>query len=376
MSLENWYQEFPAKSKFDISLFTIALGLIIFGLLMIMSSSNIIGFKLYNDSFYFAKKHVFFIILGSIFFIIGLVVPHKVWRGYSLHLWLASLFLVFLTYMPHVGSIAGGSSRWIVVAGFRFQPSDVLKFTLILLIADFLDVNKDDIKNFKRILLTIGAFVGISVLLVIRQPDLGTSVVLAFVSLVLLFVSGFPMLFMLLLIPASIGGVIISILHNPYQLKRVIAFIDPWADPLGKGFHVIQSLIAVGTGGLFGLGLGQSRQKFFYLPQQYTDFIFSIIAEELGFIFTSIFLFIFFLYIFRSFLIASKVNDLFSKLLCIGIASWIGFQGAINICVAVNLAPTKGITLPFISFGGTSLIMVMFATGVILNISRYRESHE
>ncbi|MDD5456537.1 MAG: putative lipid II flippase FtsW [Candidatus Margulisbacteria bacterium] len=372
MSLENWYQDYPPKSKPDKLLFFAALFLVLFGLMMIISSSTILGFKVYNDSFYFVKKHLLFIGMGIVPFLLGYMIPHQVWRKWSFYLWIGSLFLVLLTYIPHIGSTAGGSSRWINIAGFRFQPSDVLKLTLFLYVSHLLDLRKDYLKDFKQVVLPVFTIIGISALLVLKQPDLGTSIVLGSVSLILLFISGFPMVYLVTIFSGALLAAIFSILHNPYQLKRVTAFLNPWDDPLGKGFHIIQSLIAVGNGGLFGLGIGQSRQKFFYLPQQYTDFIFSIIAEEFGFIATSIFILFFLFFIYRSFLIAARNQDLFSKLLCVGLALWIAIQAIINISVTINLMPTKGITLPFISFGGTSLIMIMWITGIILNISRYR----
>ena len=376
MYSENMSANYQPNTKADKTILFLALGLLIFGLIMIMSTSNIIGFKVYNDSYYFVKRHLFFMFVGAVFFLIAYNTPHKLWRNYSLHIWLVAIFMVLLTYIPHVGSIAGGSSRWISLLGFRFQPSDVLKFSLVLLLADLLDNNREQMKNYKRILPSLVIFAGLSIALVLKQPDLGTSIVLFGITFALLLVAGFPMGFLLILIPSAIFFVIANIIKNPYQLKRVLAFIDPWQDPLGKGFHVIQSLIAVATGGLFGLGLGQSRQKFFYLPQQYTDFIFSIIAEEFGFIFTSVFIIVYLLFIARSFIVAIRTPDLYSKLLCVGITCWIAFQFIINVSVTINLMPTKGITLPFISFGGTSLVMVMFAVGVVCNISRYRNTTE
>ncbi len=372
MSLETWYQHFPPSSRTDRWLFIMTGVLIIMGVMMVISSSSVIGLRIYHDTFYFVKRHILYMIAGLVPFTFGLTMPHQMWRKWVYPLWLVSLFLVLLTHIPGVGSMAGGAARWINIAGFRFQPSDVLKFSLVLMLAHHLDLHKDRLRDLKGVIVPIFGIIGVSILLVLTQPDLGTSIVLTFVSLGMLYVAQFPLFYFLAAFPVVVLGAVASILHNPYQLKRITAFMNPWADPLGKGFHAIQSLIAVGSGGLLGMGLGQSRQKFFYLPQQYTDYIFSILAEEFGFIATTLFLCGFFFFLYRGFLIAIRNESLYSKTLAVGLTLWIALQAIINIMVAINLLPSKGITLPFISFGGTSLIMVMFISGILLNISRYR----
>jgi len=340
-----------------------------------MSSSTLIGLNQYKDSFFFVKRHLVFLILGLCSFSISYIIPHFFWRRFALILWLISLFFVILTYIPGIGMTVGGSSRWIYILGLRFQPSEVLKFTLILYLAHLLELNKDKLLDFRNVLLPILAAIGFSILIVLKQPDLGTSIVIGAVSFLMLFIARTPLLYLVGILSSSLGAVVFSILKNPYQMMRIKAYFNPWADPYGKGFHIIQSLIAVGTGGLVGLGLGESRQKFFYLPQQYTDFIFSIISEEFGFIFTSFFILVFLFFIFRGVLISIRSNNLFSKLLVIGLCLWIAIQAIVNIAVTLNLIPTTGITLPFVSFGGTSLIMIMFISGMILNISRYRDRY-
>ena len=372
MSLQTLQQDYPTTSKTDGYLLALAVIFVFFGLIMILSSSTVLGLRVYHDSFYFVKRHLFFMSLGAVSFVGGIAVPHQFWRKYAFQIWLASLFLVGLTYIPHIGSTAGGSTRWLSFAGLRFQPSDMLKFSLFLFLAHLLDTHKDRLQETKQVLAVVVVIILISIAPVLKQPDLGTSIVLGSVSFGILFVSGLPMTFLAALASAGVGGIALSILFTPYQLKRFLAFSDPWKDPLGKGFHVIQSLIAVGSGGLLGMGIGGSRQKFFYLPQQYTDYIFSIIAEEFGFIWTSLFIIIFLSFIFKGFLVISRTPNLYSKLLGLGIILWIGIQSLMNIGVTLNLIPSKGITLPFISFGGTSLVMILFATGVLINISRYQ----
>jgi len=375
MPLNNLYQDYPPTSRVDFFLFFLVFLFLVFGLVMITSSSTLIGLNQYKDSFFFVKRHIVFMIIGFFAFLSSYVLPHFVWRKFAFSLWVLSLLFVALTYIPGVGMTVGGSSRWIYILGLRFQPSEVLKFTLILYMAHLLDINKDRLFDFKNTLLPLLAVIGISIVVVLKQPDLGTSIVIGAVSFLMMFIAGTPAVYLSGICFSSLLVVIISIIKNPYQMNRVTAFLNPWNDPYGTGFHVIQSLIAVGTGGLFGLGLGESRQKFFYLPQQYTDFIFSIVCEEFGFIFTTFFILCFLFFVFRAFLISSRCPHLFSKLLVIGLCLWITLQAIVNISVTLNLIPTTGITLPFISFGGTSLIMVMFISGMILNISRYREHY-
>lgn len=375
MNLNKLYQAYPTISKPDFKLLLIALWLIIFGIGMIMSSSNTIGLQQYNKSFYFVLKHLTFIVFGLVGFLTTYVIPHQTLRKVGIFIWIVSLLLVGMTTIPGIGITIGGSTRWIRLLGITFQPSELMKFSLIVIVADYLDKFKDKINSDFQTFFILLCIVGVSAGLVFTQPDLGTTIIIAIVFMSQLFVAGIRLDWFLGIFGVGIMGAIMSIIVKPYQLNRVQAYLNPWIDQYGKGFHVIQSLIAVGTGGLFGMGLGQSRQKFFYLPQQYTDFIFSIICEELGFVYTIIFLVLpMILFYTKCFVIAVKQQSLFSKLLVIGITTWLGFQSLINIGVAINLMPTTGITLPFISFGGTSIVMAMTMTGIIMNASRYREN--
>lgn len=373
MILEKLYQRFPPTSKADGLFFVFLLILVLIGIIMVISSSTIIGFKEYADEYFFVKRHLIYLTIASCGFIFGYIIPHFIWRRLSQSLWIASLFMVALTYIPGIGVTVYGSTRWINLVGFSFQPSEVLKFALIVFVAKLLTKKESNILNFKETLLPTLIVIGISVLIVLKQPDLGTSMLISLVTLSLLFIAGLTLIHVLWISLLGITFSGWSILSNPYQLSRIQAFLDPWKDPLGKGYHTIQSLIAIGSGGLLGLGIGRSRQKFFYLPQQYTDYIFSIFSEEFGFIIVVSFILLLIVYIFRGFLIAIRAYDPFSKLLAMGIIIWISLQSILNIGVTMSLLPPTGITLPFISYGGTSLIMVIFASGVLLNISRYNQ---
>ncbi|MEI7941821.1 MAG: putative peptidoglycan glycosyltransferase FtsW, partial [Candidatus Riflemargulisbacteria bacterium] len=356
MNLNKLYQQFPTTSKPDFQLLAISVWLIIFGIIMIMSSSNVIGYQDYNQSFYFVFKHLIFVFIGILGFFAAYIIPHQFLRKFCWGIWAISLVLAGMTHIPGVGITISGSTRWINLLGITFQPSELVKFSTLLMTADYIDKYQHDINtNLKRFGILLG-IIGISAAIVLSQPDLGTTGIIVLIFLSQIFVAGIRLDIMIGMFCAALGVVGLSILAQPYQLARVQGFINPWADKYGKGFHIIQSMIAVGSGGLLGLGFGQSRQKFFYLPQQYTDYIFAIICEELGFVYTTLFFIIpmTILYI-KCYFVAVRQTELFSKLLVTGITTWLAFQSFVNMGVAINLVPSKGITLPFISFGGTSV---------------------
>jgi cell division protein FtsW len=374
MNLNKLYQQFPTTSKPDFQLLAISFWLIIFGTIMIMSSSNVIGYQDYNQSFYFVFRHLIFVFIGALGFLAAYIIPHQFLRRFCWGIWAISLVLAGMTHIPGVGITISGSTRWISLLGITFQPSELVKFSTLLMTADYIDKYQHDINtNLKRFGILLG-IIGVSAAVVLSQPDLGTTGIIVLIFLSQIFVAGIRLDIMIGMFVAAVGVVGLSILAQPYQLARVQGYINPWADKYGKGFHIIQSMIAVGSGGLLGLGFGQSRQKFFYLPQQYTDYIFAIICEELGFVYTTIFFIIpmTILYI-KCYFVAVRQTELFSKLLVTGITTWLAFQSFVNMGVAINLVPSKGITLPFISFGGTSVAIAITMLGIIMNASRYQE---
>jgi cell division protein FtsW len=340
---------------------------------MILSSSPATSLHVFGNSFFFIKKHIIFLLIGLIAFSIGFIIPYQAWKKLVIPLLIVTLFLLILTYIPGINHTAGGASRWLDLGFFTFQPSELAKFTLALYVAVSLSNKTTTLKMTKTIMPTLG-LITVFLMLILKQPDLGTAISIVLTFSAMFFVWGLPVWFMT---GASLLGSAVMykyIQHNPYQLKRVQAFINPWADPHGIGFQQIQSLIAVGNGGILGQGLGNSRQKFFYLPQQYTDFIFSIISEELGFIMTSTIILMFLLLAFRGIRIADQIDDLYGKLLAVGLITWISIQAFLNMGVVLSILPTTGIPLPFISYGGTSLVMLLFSSGIIANISRYRNA--
>ena len=294
-------------------------------------------------------------------------------RRYSRALILVSILLLVAVFLPGIGKEAGGARRWISLGNFSFQPSEFVKFTLIIYLADFLSRRQDVIKIFYRGFLpalVVSAFIGGLILL---QPDFGTASLLVLVCFILFFVAGVNLKYIFSVLVLSIPLVYLLVFRVPYRLRRILAYLDPWKDPKGAGWQIIQSYVALGSGGLFGLGLGQSRQKLFYLPQTSTDFILSIIGEELGFLGTFSILILFVLFIWQGLKIALKAKDLYGALLSFGIVLMIGLQAIIHIAVVSGSMPTKGLPLPFISYGGSSLIFSLIGVGIVLSVAKHRQ---
>lgn len=361
------------KTHFDavyLISFIILLGI---GALMIFSSSQTAGLEQFGDSYFFIKKHIISLILGSFAFIFASKINYQVYKKYAFLAVIITTILVIMTYIPGLGSKSHGAQRWLSL-GIRFQPSELSKLALIMFIARYIDRKGKEIRVFTTGLLPIFIITGICSALILKQPDLGTTALIGFVTCIMLYTAGAQSWHMFILILAGARATIWYITQNTYQFERVKAFLNPWADPQGISFHIVQSLIAIGSGGLFGFGLGSSRQKFYYLPQQYTDFIFAIICEELGFIGALAIIIIWIVFIIRGLTISNKTTDFFGKYIALGIVSWLGIQALMNIGVVVSLLPTTGIPLPFISFGGTSLIITMYAAGILVNIDNKRKT--
>ena len=356
------------KPRVDYLFLFSVLALSAVGLIMIFSASPTMAMKL-GDSYYYLKRHIFYLLLGFSALYYGTHLDLgklKRWAGVIFAL---SIVLLFLIYIPGVGKEITGASRWINLGIVTLQPSELLKFTTILIIAGILSKKKEMIEDFWHGLLPPLILVGAVSALVIIQPDLGTAVAIALTAFIMLFCAGARILHLGLLAGLGVVGITAVSITSAYRFRRLAAFIDPWKDPQGIGFHIIQSLLAVGSGGIFGSGLGGSRQKFFYLPQQFTDFIFAILCEELGFIGGVGVVALFILLAARGIRIAYSTSDSFSALLAAGLVSWLTLQALINIMVVVGLIPTTGIPLPFISFGGTATIINLFSAGILLNIS-------
>lgn len=357
--------------KERLALTFIVFALIAFGIVMIYSTSAIYASETFNDSYHFLKRQLFWVLIGLGFFFAATKVPYQMLRQFKWPIMAFSLFLLIAVFLPYIGKSAGGARRWIHVAFFTFQPSEFAKIALIVFLADFLTFRqrklKDFFKGFFPCLLVLGLFMG----LIVLQPDLGTVMLLGAVSFILFFVSGIRISHLLLIFLLSLPVLYQFIFKVTYRRNRMLAFINPWQDPEGTGFQIIQSFIALGSGGVTGMGLGESRQKLFYLPEAHTDFIFSIVGEELGLIGTLTILTLFTTLILVGIRIALKAKDLFGRLLALGIVSILGLQALINIGVVTGTLPTKGLALPFISYGGSNLIVSLLMAGILINVAKF-----
>lgn len=361
----------PITKQPDYILIAVIFILTSIGIIMVFSSSYVMAYKWYGNSFYFFYKHLLSFIIASIVFLITIRIDYHYWRKFAIPILIISLFLLSILYLPGVARFIRGAKRWLYIGSFPFQPSELAKIALILYIADCLTRKTvRDIDSFIRGILPVFIVTGFIFLLIFAQPDFSTGIVILGCSFIMLFIGGSKITQLATLICFLLPPGIVLLLGEEYRRVRLLSFLNPWEDPLNSGFHIIQSLLALGSGGLLGVGIAQSKQKFFYLPDQHTDFIFSIIGEELGFLGTTFVIILFLIFLWRGFLIAWKARDSFGTLLAAGITSLIIFQVLVNISVVTKIIPTTGITLPFISYGGSSLIINMFCCGILLNISK------
>ena len=343
--------------------------LTIIGLIFIYSSSSVFALEQQGSAYYFFKKQLVGMLLGTIGALICYCIPFHILKKYSSLFFASSWLLTLGTLIPGLSRTIHGSSRWLSLGGFSFQPSDLLKITLILFVARFLEKKSDLPFTFKRSFLPFLIILGFTSIVLLRQPDFGLTVTLATTTFLMFFIAGLPLSYVGIALGTAIPALGILILAFPYRLKRILIFLNPWKDPQGAGFQIIQSLIAIGSGGWFGIGIGQSKQIFFYLPMQHTDFIFSIIAEETGFFGASSIVMLYMLFLYIGCKIALQLNDLFARFTVLGLTLIISLQALINIFVTTGLLPTKGIGLPFISYGNSALICSLCMIGLIVNIS-------
>ena len=320
--------------------------LIAVGIVMIYSASAIYALDTMKDPNYFLVRHLVYLAAGSFLGWLASRVNYQALRRHSKTMLIGIVALLALVLVPHIGSLAGGARRWFKFLGFSVQPSEFLKVVIIFYMADFLDRRKDSLKDFKHTILPALFVLGISTGLILKQPDLGTAVTVAMVVLILFFAAGFRLRDLAGIAALAVPALLYAMLAKSYRRKRILAFFHPWDDPRGVGFQIIQSFLALGSGGIFGRGLGGSQQKLFFLPQSHTDFIFS------------------------GMVIVFRTRSFFSQLLGLGLVSLVGFEAVINIGVSVGALPTKGLSLPFISYGGSALIVNLVVTGLLINISK------
>jgi len=355
-----------------INLLLVSTALIAIGTVMIYSASSVFAYEVYGDSAYYLKRHILFMLVGLVGTILCMSIDYGKFRKFIKPFLFFSILLLFAVFIPGIGRAAGGARRWISLGPLNFQPSEIAKMALVFYAADLLARKQSEIRNFVYGLLPLVLVLGLCVLLILAEPDLGTAVALASMIIIMAFIAGVDIRQLFLIIVPGIVAVAGLIIMKPYRRMRMTAFLNPWADPKGAGYQIIQSRIALGTGGLFGVGLAHSKQKLFYLPEAHTDFIFSIIGEELGLIGTLSIISLFVVFIWLGFKIAYSARDLFGQFLAFGLVTMIALQAIINIAAITGSIPTKGLPLPFISYGGTSLVYSMVSVGILLNIARHR----
>ena len=354
----------------------ITLSLIAFGIIMVYSSSffQAEGSRSINDGYFFFKRQFLWIIISIIAMFIIRVMPYQVWDKFSLFLLLGTWVLLIAVLIPGIGHKAGGASRWLRFGPIGFQPSEFAKLVVIIFIASYISKNPQKIKYLKTGFIPIAALVGVTVMLILVEPDIGTTFFITLISSILMIIGGVKLK---QIIPiGAVAGVLtlfVAMQCYPHVQNRIKVFLNPQADTAGTGYQLNQSLIGLGAGGLTGVGIGLSSQKLFFLPQQHTDFILAIIGEEFGFIGTLAVLLLFIGLLWYSYHVALATPDIFGSLLALGIGLSITVQAFINIAVVSGTLPTKGISLPFISFGGSGLLAAMSGIGILLNIaSQYK----
>lgn len=362
------------KHAIDYVLLALIGGLLLFGLVMLTSASGPLGFDRFGDTYWFIKHQLLYGILpGLVGMFVMSRIPYGYWRKVAGLLLIISIVLLVLVFIPGIGADFGTAQSWIAVAGFSFQPAEIVKLTFLLYLAAWFERRADkDVKDAQTGLIPFISVLGVIMLLMILQPDIGTMAVIVAIALAVYFVAGAPWPHLLVLGGGGAALFFLLIRFAPYRAARFTTFLHPELDPQGVGYHINQALLAIGSGGLFGLGYGHSRQKFQYLPEVAGDSIFAVVAEELGFIVSAVLIGVFALLAKRMMRIASLAPDKFGQFIVVGVMTWILFQAFVNIGAMLALMPITGIPLPFISFGGTAAVTILSALGIVLNISRYR----
>jgi cell division protein FtsW len=358
------------KLKPDRFLFLITLALVGFGIAMVFSSSAVVAKEKFGDPNYFAFKQLISATLGLAVMFIVMKVDYHVYRRPAVVFSLLAVVVVLLVVVFFLATSAN-THRWIQLPGFSVQPSELAKLALIFFLAYFLERRKGNVNDFALTLIPVGVIVAILAGLIILQPDLGTAISLLVVSVTLLFVAGLDLRWLAVSAVFAVPLFYQLVFRVKYRRERILAFMDPWEQPLGRGFQIIQSLLSVASGGIAGLGYMEGKQKLFYLPEAHTDFIFAVVGEELGLIGTFALLTLFALFFWRGVRVAMRAPDVFGFYLALGITTMICIQAFINMSVVLGLLPTKGIPLPFLSYGGSSFVVMLASVGILLNVSQH-----
>lgn len=364
-----------SRREYDTTILLLAVVLTCFGVVMVYSASAIMASQRFSDGFYFLKRQGLFAVAGFVVMMACMRIDYHFWRRFTLPVMLLAVGLLALVLIPGIGTQVGGATRWLRLPGFSLQPAEVAKIAMVLYLAHSLTRKKDKVKSFKLGFLPYMVVLTVVLGMLLCQPDLGSAMVIAGVAMAMLMVAGARLSYLFSVALLALPVLYISIMQVDYRRRRIMSFLDPWEDPYNTGFQIIQSWTAFGLGGTLGQGLGEGRQKLFYLPEAHTDFILSVVGEELGFAGIVVIAAMFLVFCLRGLRAAVQHQDDYGRNLAFGLTFLIGMEAFINMGVVLGLLPTKGLTLPFLSYGGTSLLTTLFAVGILLNISsRGREA--
>jgi cell division protein FtsW len=365
-----------ASPEYDHLLMISALLLLGLGLVMVFSASGVLASDKYHDPAFFLKKQIIYAVIGVALMLVVRRIPYQMYNRLVYIILLISLILLILVLIPGIGVKIRSASRWIKFGPLVIQPSEFAKLAIIIFLAYSMARKQEKIRYFSIGFLPHIVVAGIFILLIEKEPDFGTAMALAGITFLMLFVGGTRLTHILLVVLSASPLVVYVILKNKMRLERVVTFIDPWKYAQESGYQLVHSLYAIGSGGFWGLGIGKSREKLFYLPDSHTDFIFSIMAEELGFLGVMTLISLFVILVLRGLIISLRAQDNFGAYLAMGLTALIGLQAAINMAVVSGLMPTKGLSLPFLSYGGSSLMVNMIAVGILLNISSQSQNQQ
>jgi cell division protein FtsW len=344
------------------------------GLVMVFSASAVVAGNRFQDSGYFLKRQLAWLTFGFVLLHLASHIDYVWWKRLSIPLLGLSMVLLLMVLVPSLGVAAKGARRWLRLGPISIQPAEMVKLITVIYLAAYLTKKEDGITIFRSGLLPALIVVGLLSGLVLLEPDLGTVVVMGMVTVGMLFLGGARLTHLLTLGLCAVPAVLVLVLGSSYRRQRLLTFLAPWKDASDAGFQITQSFLAFGSGGPFGVGLGEGKQKLFFLPEAHTDFVLALVGEELGLVGTGVIVLLFALFVVRGFQIAARARMPFGRYLGMGITLLIGIQALVNACVVTGLVPTKGLTLPFVSYGGSSLVISLLGVGILLNISRDRQA--
>ncbi|MDE3117549.1 MAG: putative lipid II flippase FtsW [Nitrospirota bacterium] len=362
-----------AAAKADGVLLTITLLLALIGLVMVFSASGVVAGNRFHDSIYYLKRQLAWLAFGFLLLHVASRLDYTLWQRMAFPILCVTVLLLALVLIPHVGTVVKGARRWLRFGPISIQPAEMVKLVVVLYLAAYLTKKEGRATEFTTWFLPPLLVIGLLAGLVVLEPDLGTVIVVGLVTLVLLFLGGARLGHVLGLVLMALPVVGLLVWRSPYRMQRLMTFLDPMKDPTGAGFQVNQSFLAFGSGGLLGVGLGEGKQKLFFLPEAHTDFVLALVGEEVGLLGTACIMLLYALLVIKGFQIANRAREPFGRHLALGITLLIGCQALINAGVVTGMLPTKGLTLPLVSYGGSSLMVSLLAIGILLSISRDRQ---